>query len=342
MIATHYTDARQATVAMVTCVYNASSYLSEYIDQVSATPWLSEVIIVDDASTDSTWEMLEHFARTDRRVSILRNDQNLGPADSRNRGVASARSKYVWMVDVDDSWSPDAGLRLAETASSTGADLIIGRAEVRPPGARSGKDVRKTPWHGAGPSAPNEVRAWFLTGAIRGYTWDKLFSRHLFDAHGFVKSRTYNDFIGVFSASMSARRVQLVDEVVYFHIANQDSVSRNRDVSFEALYSCYQAVVDSYSGEISEADRRTLDYFFAWFFVIPFAHGLDEPLSRERTNLLDLSIAAMRNVPVSQILSWPRRTAICALGLRTLGRRYLPTVRRSRAALNAIRSVGPK
>lgn len=71
-----------------------------------------EVIVVDDASTDSTWEELS--AQRDSRLRLIRHPRNLGEGASRNTAVAAATGAWIAMLDADDTWD---GRRLEKLLS---------------------------------------------------------------------------------------------------------------------------------------------------------------------------------------------------------------------------------
>jgi hypothetical protein len=66
-----------------------------------------EVIIVDDASTDDTPEVISTLSAEDERVRAIRNSSPLGGAGARNRGLAEARGRYTAFLDDDDEWLPE-------------------------------------------------------------------------------------------------------------------------------------------------------------------------------------------------------------------------------------------
>lgn len=61
-----------------------------------------EFIIIDDASTDSTPQMLRDFAKRDKRIHVLTNEENLSVPHSANRGLELARGEYIARMDSDD------------------------------------------------------------------------------------------------------------------------------------------------------------------------------------------------------------------------------------------------
>lgn len=61
-----------------------------------------ELIIVDDASTDGTWEVMKKLAAADKRIKILRNSVNVGPYVSKNIALTHAKGEFVTGHDADD------------------------------------------------------------------------------------------------------------------------------------------------------------------------------------------------------------------------------------------------
>lgn len=66
-----------------------------------------EYLVVDDASTDATPDILQQLAQQDPRIKVFRNEQNLGVAASRNRALRQARGVYLAFLDGDDLWYPE-------------------------------------------------------------------------------------------------------------------------------------------------------------------------------------------------------------------------------------------
>lgn len=79
-----------------------------------------ELVVVDDASTDDTAEVLARFAAEDARVRIVRSDDNLGPAGARNLGIKETRGALVAFQDSDDRWLPDKLARQVDTLERAG------------------------------------------------------------------------------------------------------------------------------------------------------------------------------------------------------------------------------
>jgi glycosyltransferase involved in cell wall biosynthesis len=94
------------TTSVVMTVYNGEKYLREAVDSILNQTFEDfEFIIVDDASTDETWKILNNYS--DRRIRLLRNSRNLRQTLSANRGISVARGQYIARQDADDISLPD-------------------------------------------------------------------------------------------------------------------------------------------------------------------------------------------------------------------------------------------
>lgn len=87
-------------------VYNVESFVNAAIESIynqSYSNW--ELIIIDDASTDGTYDVVNEHAND--RVRVIRNSRNMGCYWNRNRAMLLARGTFFTTVDGDDSWRPD-------------------------------------------------------------------------------------------------------------------------------------------------------------------------------------------------------------------------------------------
>lgn len=96
-------------VSVIVPVYNTESRLVNCIESLLAQSLKDiEIIFIDDKSTDSSLDILYQYQKKDPRIIIICNEENIGAALSRNRGLDIAKGKYVQFVDSDDYLEPDA------------------------------------------------------------------------------------------------------------------------------------------------------------------------------------------------------------------------------------------
>lgn len=83
--------------------FNAELYVAESIQSILEQSFCDfELIIIDDASTDKTIEILNEYVKKDSRIRVFSNQKNLGIAGNRNLGVSLALGKYLAWQDADD------------------------------------------------------------------------------------------------------------------------------------------------------------------------------------------------------------------------------------------------
>lgn len=93
------------TVSVIIPTHNRCEMLKVAVQSVLDQTFEDlETIIIDDASTDKTSEIIEHFH--DDRIRYLRNDENKGGSASRNTGISIAQGSYIGFLDDDDEWLP--------------------------------------------------------------------------------------------------------------------------------------------------------------------------------------------------------------------------------------------
>ena len=85
-----------------------------------------EVVVVDDASDDTTAVLVERIA--DSRVRLVRREQPGGPGAARNAGTAAARCEWVAFLDDDDLWAPDKLARQLRAGREHDAGFVYGGA----------------------------------------------------------------------------------------------------------------------------------------------------------------------------------------------------------------------
>lgn len=93
------------SIAMAT--YNGYTHISEQIKSISAQTYSNwELVIVDDASTDETVELLKVCQQQDQRIQLFFNQQNLGYRETFYKAIEQCTGEYVLFCDQDDYWLP--------------------------------------------------------------------------------------------------------------------------------------------------------------------------------------------------------------------------------------------
>jgi hypothetical protein len=91
-------------VTVLICTYNRRELLGETLDSVAAQSWPYELIVVDDGSTDGTWDLLSQLPTG----KALRQPENRGKTAALNRGISEAAGEFLLVLDDDDLIVPGA------------------------------------------------------------------------------------------------------------------------------------------------------------------------------------------------------------------------------------------
>ncbi len=132
-------------VSVIIATYNRAQTIKRSIESVLVQEDLSELIVVDDGSTDDTKDVVTPI--TDSRIRYIQLDTNQGASAARNRGIAEAKGDYVMLWDSDDILYPNALSRVMQEFKrdpllgivSAPARVMIGEKELVFPRVPSGE-----------------------------------------------------------------------------------------------------------------------------------------------------------------------------------------------------------
>lgn len=114
---------RQCLSVIVPC-FNEQATILQLLARVLASPWVAEVVVVDDGSTDRSREFLEEV--TDPRVLLVLQPRNMGKGAALRVGFQHATADYVVVQDADLEYSPEEYGALLEPLESDVADVVFG------------------------------------------------------------------------------------------------------------------------------------------------------------------------------------------------------------------------
>ena len=102
-------------VSLLMPAYNGVSFIKAAIDSVKNQTYDAwEIIVVDDGSTDGTWELAAKLSESDTRIKVIKNDKNLGVNRTRRIGSFHCSGEYIGHLDCDDTlerWALEEMLR---------------------------------------------------------------------------------------------------------------------------------------------------------------------------------------------------------------------------------------
>lgn len=203
-------------VSIVLITFNDAKRLPKALRSLTRQTLSSlEIIVVDDASTDNTADVVAKAAAADARIRYVRLDQNSGGCSApRNRGIVEAVGRWVMFCDSDDEYERHAAKNLLLAAEAADADLGCGVVERVD--ARSGKHVRwREDCHEAAVLESIDDRLALIYDTV---SVNKIYRRSMLVEHGirFPEGILYEDQLFTMEAFVRASRIAVIPQTVYF------------------------------------------------------------------------------------------------------------------------------
>jgi glycosyltransferase involved in cell wall biosynthesis len=127
----------QIRISVIIPVFNAAWSLREAVESVALrasthTPYETELLVIDDASTDSSWHLIQGLQREGLIQHSHKFVVNRGPAAARNEALDRATGEFIAFLDADDVRVEGSLVRQADyLAARREVDAIIGRAQIQ-------------------------------------------------------------------------------------------------------------------------------------------------------------------------------------------------------------------
>lgn len=238
-------------VSVVMSVYNGTIYLQESLESILNQTFTDfEFIIIDDKSTDNTWEILTEYNRRDSRIKLFKNAENMGLTKSLNKGLKQALGDYIARQDADDVSLPDRfklqtrflDQHLEVGALGTTAEVIDEQSKVL---EQSGV-----------PLEHESIQAYLLVNNCLHHS-SMMVRRSLVEALGGYKEelRYAQDYDLWWRFSQSARLENLPDTLVQVRRSGENlTKTRRQEQLMSALDISLKAVRESLEGQALDED----------------------------------------------------------------------------------------
>lgn len=116
----------QAVLSVMMPAYNEARTIEAVLEHVLERPEVGEVIVIDDGSTDGTWEILQRVGKGDQRVRPLRMEVNSGKGAALRRAIREVRLPFALVQDADLEYDPRDYPGLLQPMVEGRADVVYG------------------------------------------------------------------------------------------------------------------------------------------------------------------------------------------------------------------------
>ena len=112
-------------VSIIMAAYNSEKTILQSVESVIRQTYQNwELIIVDDCSTDNTFDCIQKLSKKDKRIRVIQNKMNKGVSYTRKHGLLESKGKWIAILDSDDIWVKDKLEKQILIQREKNADLI--------------------------------------------------------------------------------------------------------------------------------------------------------------------------------------------------------------------------
>lgn len=264
------TDTPLVTVAM--SVYNVEQFVRDAVNAIINQSYRHlEVIIIDDASTDNTLDVLKEFADMDSRIRIIQQESNQGLSVSRNRAISEAKGKYIIMLDGDDMFDLTMVEKGVAKAESSDADMVIWDYIIfKDPTEIPSKVTEKSGIKDISDLKDNKLRHALVKRP--GFMWTRMIKVSSLRTLGvnFPIGLTKQDIPVHWQLCTRLKRIEILPERLAYYRLQPNATSCRKGKSLFAL-----ATVMDLTGEYLKSEELYEEYFNEyWIQRLSLLHGM--------------------------------------------------------------------
>lgn len=219
-------------VSVIVPVFNASATLLPTLRSLLAqTLERIEIIIVDDASTDDSGEIIKKFAAEHEKIISICFLENKGVHEARLAGIKRASAPWIGFLDADDFAQPDMFRFMFDAATQENVDIAL-CGSYRTNAQR--KKIRKRAFFGNNQRIDNKIFERFCCFEFGdGALWNKLYRSNLLKDLDFEnlpwRQNINEDLITNIGAFHKAKSLYLMKDILHESVASADSVTAKQN-----------------------------------------------------------------------------------------------------------------
>ena len=213
---------KEPLISIIIPVYNVEKYLDKCIESVKNQSYKNiEIVLVDDGSPDKCPEMIDEYAKSDKRIRAI-HKKNGGLSDARNEGLKNSNGEYITFIDSDDYISED----YVETLYN-----LIKKYNVKLSGTahqviyKDGNIITKKAEKESVLTDKEALEKLLYDDGIDLTACMKMFHRDLFKDIKFPVGRLYEDAATTYKFIIAAKKMAVSDAKTYNYVMRSDSIS---------------------------------------------------------------------------------------------------------------------
>lgn len=262
-------------VSFIVPIYNASEYLSRSIESILNQSYKNiEIILIDDASTDNSKEIIKSYALKDSRIKPIYSEVNQGVSKTRNLGLKSVSGDYVTFMDADDYITPNMVQIMLEKAIKYDSDLVDSYHLIiyKNKTFLEHKPLKEDLTLGNKDNVEMITKSSYVTGKLIDV---KLLKGLLFDEN----LRRYEDLVFEHELKLRVKNYCLIKDVIYYYYQVEGSLINSLGEKHKVYLDAAKIVLDLYKNE-SEESKQLIE---SMLFTNAFLTGLTKVIKNDES-----------------------------------------------------------
>ena len=262
-------------VSIIVPIYNASEYLSRSIESILNQSYDNlEIILIDDASTDNSKELIKKYALKDNRIKPIYSEVNQGVSKTRNMGLKSASGDYIMFIDADDYITKDMVKIMVDKSIKYNSDLVDSYHLViyKNKTFLEHKPLKEDLVLGNKKNTEMLTKASYITG--------KLIDKDLLKGLFFNEElRRYEDLVFEHELKLRLKNYCLIKAVVYYYYQVDGSLINTLGEKHKVYLDAAKIVLDLYKNESKES-KEVIE---SMLFTNAFLTGLTKVIKNDES-----------------------------------------------------------
>ena len=254
-------------ISVIVPIYNSEKYLDNTIKSIINQTYKNlEIILVDDGSTDKSYEICKKYQKKDNRIKLF-HQKNKGVSSARNKGIENSNGEYITFIDSDDLIDKRMYEKLF-TAFDNNIDYVFCDYKIKKNMVNnSNKILDMTIYDKIYKSFPYDGGAnWCLYRKKIIKKYNIKFRENLFFAEDL-------DFL-ISYLIRCKKNIKYVDEKLYYYVNNSDSITKKEDTKlkskitknyFEAVKLNYYKIINLKGIDKYKITNIFIDFIFHLF-----------------------------------------------------------------------------
>lgn len=207
-------------ISIIIPVYNVEKYILKTIESViNQTYYNTEIILVDDGSTDNSSKICDEFSKRDNRICVI-HQENQGLSAARNIGTNLATGDFVFYLDGDDYLENDALENLI--ALSDNCDLVIGNYYYT---YSDHEDIAQPDTEKIREFTRKEAISQLMQGKLQTFAWGKLIRADIARKHLFPLGKLFEDHFWTHLIFQDCKTVVYTPKAMVHYRQRENSIS---------------------------------------------------------------------------------------------------------------------